>query len=472
MDDVTASTKNTLTTGYMVGDLIPIAYMNSNTGALTAPSYTYLQIPKATFSSQCSDNSFAQFTKSTPYSSCNRQVYDLSAGCSTILNATIMFSKTYVASISKTTTQIPSNYVQINPRTVTSDKLGTLNYIPPSTFNVDANGNKICSNAITRVAYVITYDKGITAVQVDLWLTTVNFTSTTSSQQMFVPQWTSITFAYQSTALLDKGVVRNNSGNPGYNRGSPVIAGALTTVTAFENSLGVSQQSAIMQPIGGFNVYQGDCNGMSPVTVTFDQDLVSSCQLSLSLDDLRTICSKNDITILRQVDNYFNSFARFGNANLTNSNDWVTVQEDGGPFSTWDESTYTCNSLSGGSQYEIIIAQQGSTTNGQWKIAGVKRSRIAKKWRFNVGTSTLIGASTNNNSTTQKFWPEWRIRFVHLQSQSTSKSIYPIPNLLPSLPKDVFYPFELLSSGSTIPTPTSTIVLLIIIATVTPYVMY
>jgi tectonic-1/3 len=361
-------------------------------------------------------------------------IANLSTSCSTALNATAMLTNLYIAiapTIVTTTTMASNLFTNINIRNVTSDTTnGTLNYVP-STIYSTSGGINYCQNAITRVAYIIYYNTGnISKVEADVWLTTV------SSDAPYLTQYTSVTYVYGASTSV--GLIRNNSGSPGYRRGSVVIGGALTSVTAVTNTQGTTQQSAILQSVNGLTIYRGDdCNQLTPLSVTFDQDLISACKLTLTLDQLRTLCTNNDIPILTHVDSAFSHLGRFGDANLYNTNDWVTITKADGPTATWDESTSTCNALAAGTQYEMVVAQQGSTTNGQWKIVGVRRYRFAQKWRF-----------SDDGSTTKSFWVQWRVRFIHLQGQSSGKSVAPIPNLLPRLPQDVFYPFTLSSSAS------------------------
>jgi hypothetical protein len=266
---------------------------------------------------------------------------------------------------------------------------------------------------------------------VDLWLTTV------AAGTNFLTQYTSLTFVKGSSSNYEMGLMRNVSGSPGYVRGSPIVAGSIASLTQGTNTL-----QAIKQTVSGFTLYRGDdCSQMLPTTVTFDQDMISSCRLTLTLAQLKTICTNNDIPILAQVDSLYTYFGRFGDASLYNINEWVQMQQADGPTATWDDTTSTCNALAAGTQYEFVIAQQGSTNNGQWKIAGVRRYRFPQKWKFNTEDPAI---------TTRPFWVQWRVRFVHLNGQSSGKSVAPIPNLLPQLPEDVFYPFTL--SSSAIPT--------------------
>jgi hypothetical protein len=94
--------------------------------------------------------------------------------------------------------------------------------------------------------------------------------------------------------------------------------------------------------------------------------------------------------------------------------------------------------MSSGLEYEFVIARAASKFNEQWKIVGVKRSIITKKWQFTKSDPTQK----------QTYHLEFRVRFTRLPSQDTTMRVSKVPNLLPALPEDIFYPFSLFKSGS------------------------
>ena len=100
--------------------------------------------------------------------------------------------------------------------------------------------------------------------------------------------------------------------------------------------------------------------------------------------------------------------------------------------------TNTCHSIAAGLEYHFIIARAAAKNNEQWKIVGASRSRIASKWRF----------TKSNPLDKQSFWIQYRVQFVRLPSQESTLRVSKIPNLLPSLPEDIFYPFSLLKSSA------------------------
>lgn len=217
-------------------------------------------------------------------------------------------------------------------------------------------------------------------------------------------------------------MIRTRSGNPGYYKTKPLLAGY--TVTN-------GQKSAIFQQVQGLTAPIGyGCQSWE--SVLFDVDSVYSCSLALNISALQTLCTQNSIS---QISSTITQIGRYGNADYTNINDWVSILTDTSPIATWNSLKNTCNNIAGGVEYQIVIAKSGAVINEQWKVQGVKKVYYPLTWTFRGDMS-----STNN------FWVETRVRFVRVSGQPTIQKNYPAPNFLPFLPQDVFYPFSLIYS--------------------------
>ena len=212
-----------------------------------------------------------------------------------------------------------------------------------------------------------------------------------------------------------------------------------------------SVKNAIYQHYLGLTAPTGyDCSSKS--SILFDVDAVFSCSFTYTLSQLKAACLSNTFSQLESNATYV---GRYGNADYTNTNDWVAIVEDSKPSSvsifhivnsinphlkTWDELTQTCNNIAAGIEYQIVISKSGSVQNEQWKVQGIQRSRYSLTWTF-----------SGDNTKTNTFWIETRVKYVRTENQETIQKNYPAPNFLPFLPEDVFYPFSLLLSSSSQP---------------------
>ncbi|KAL9649049.1 hypothetical protein ABK040_008426 [Willaertia magna] len=403
----TPSATNTNPNHYVYGDHIKTS---SNFFSVAYPANSLL----------CELTSYVKYLQNKPSSTC-QMTFSTSSSLFSACGDVLSLSTINSLKVSRVgSPSLSSDYFLVSFGTLTlvnSDGSETSLSLPIST--VFDNTLNICRFAVIGTKYYITFeeDSTISSVTVDLRFKHVSVGTVERSAEVL--------FINSTSTEWKDGTIRPNSGNPGYKRAMPVLAGKLTTNAA---------KSAILQNINGIEIKTGlSCSSTSQITFDVDQDI--GCSTSLSLSELKSLCTTNTIS---ELSFDYTHVGRFGNADFHNVNDWVKITSESKPSATWDDLTNTCNNLAAGVEYQFVIAKAGSVYNEQWKIAGVRRMYYPLKWKF-----------TNKDPTSkQLFWIENRIRFIRISNQPLVQKNYPAPTLLPFLPEDVFYPFSLLSSSS------------------------
>ncbi|KAG2389605.1 hypothetical protein C9374_014165 [Naegleria lovaniensis] len=434
---------NQKTDTYLYGDKIP-----TTTSPISSTlTLTYLTVPRSHSSELCDTSSFVKFAQSDEFThSCYwipTSVDTLQSRCSNQFSYDKLIS-TVVGTVANPNS---NNFKAVSVAqliSVSSTGVETVlsNTNIATTYTV---ATQTCTNAVIGMGYYFsTTDTGtISSVQLIVKVATlVNPSSVTLTNN--------VQFINGTINDYLIGTTRPKSGNPGYIRKKPLLAGY--TVTN-------NQKSAIYQQVDGLTAPTGyGCS--SKTSILFDVDSVYSCSLSLNISELQSLCLKNSIS---QLSSPVTQIGRYGNADYTNTNDWVAILQDSTPSSTWDSLKSTCNNIAGGVEYQVVIAKSGSVQNEQWKVQGVKRVYYPLTWAF-------TGDTTSSNT----FWIETRVRFVRVSGQETIQKNYPAPNFLPFLPEDVFYPFSLIYSsdapGSTF-TVSSTNWFLVLISSLLTFVL-
>ena len=84
----------------------------------------------------------------------------------------------------------------------------------------------------------------------------------------------------------------------------------------------------------GLSVYTGlDCLKRQRSYLQFEDNLVTSCRLKLTLAELEAVCSLNEMDFLLELEDEVNAIGKFGNADYLNINEWLTVQQSDNPAS-------------------------------------------------------------------------------------------------------------------------------------------
>lgn len=413
------ATTDTSTTGYRIGNKIPIA---ESVDATTVNPTGYLKLYGSGLTSECTTyGQFALFdTTIYPSRSCVQKITDLSTACSTILNLQTYYNGIFVGTSSAGGTS-KSSYTEI---TVRSDS-------PSGTTTYNAGATFTCTNAVKSLTYIVTRTNSqISKVEALFELDNIELTTLPSSTSpYYYEQSFSVIFTDGGDSTFVNNTFTIRSGSPGYQIGSNVKSGIYATDNVVE---------AISERINGFQVYGGvDCTSNNLVSVGFGEDTITSCRLQLTVNELETLCTtvRNDadhampyISTIQED----NRLGRFGNALNYNVTDWIRIYFSTRPTPTWTATDSSCSNIGAILNTDIVIARAGSVVNEQWEIIGAYSQQITTTWKFDSSLGT-----------TNDFYIQFRTNFVQLPSQEKGQKLYPVPALLPELPRDVFYPFTL-----------------------------
>ncbi len=210
----------------------------------------------------------------------------------------------------------------------------------------------------------------------------------------------------------------------------------------------------------GLTVLGSDSNGLCQpnyVTVTFGEDLVSGCILSLDFNDLQNCDTlRTQVLQLLQGSVTVTHVGMYGDAYYQNISDWVEIVaqvpsqvhiEFLGTMLTLLKTDFISSSgclMPTSVYYTILVANIGSISNAQSKIVGVLVQYEITDWLALL--DTCIGMQCQMYK--QNFEVNTIVNFAWVQQQATNK-VFPNPPF-PRVPSDVFYPFYI-NSGSKLP---------------------
>ncbi|CAG9316026.1 unnamed protein product [Blepharisma stoltei] len=328
----------------------------------------------------------------------------------------------------ETTTSI--NYYQIYKRD-TSTNTQTLIPITTLTTTFDST-NCICKNAFLEAHYTVwTNNKQNATDQIyaTVVIADLSLSSCTSTAIGNVTQQFSVKF------LTTSGLEQKRSGNPGYVKGKPVLAGTLSdkVISQFDDGIqlyGASSKGACISSsstpvMGGIQ------------SLNFGQDAVYSCYLEYTLSQLETACTTSNLqmSIFSYQDIAY--IGIFGDADANTLSDWVAVNTDAmaNPTAEFNSTSKTCK-LPNLVSYDIFYTETGDLTNPQPKIVYVKKSVKNNPWEF----------KKQQSGDTQIFLNTVVFSFIEYTEKYDPYGSPPL-DPIKVMPDDVIYPFRY-SSGS------------------------
>ena len=367
---------------------------------------------------------------------------------------------------------------------------------PPATSSVFSNVTGCsCTNAVVGLSYTVSYNSAsqkITAAGVTIVTTKLaQSVSACGVKPLSVPVSTSVTFVpdiapvvSSSTYSASSEIFQGRSGGPGYVRGSPILSGVIvssdgavgsgviqtsTTKTAIARSASPNSFMKAYENLAGgvgFSLagltIRGPKSGGScaafPLTgtadsatllpVTFGEDMAVSCELKLTRSQLQSLCSSlggaqsstatyvglgsvsTDSTSTATVSTHIGSF---GNADPWKTWQWhaINVPTSGGSTGpSWDSVNGRCSNLVSGIDIEFLVAPIGSALNPQFKIMASRLSYSTSTWSY-----------TRPDSQKQTFLLTSTVTFTYYSKGDLSTVYKPAPQIAPSMPSDIWYPF-------------------------------
>lgn len=425
---------------YKSGDPIQIIYGNDTLG--------YLLLPRALSSEYCTDFNPASYLFDQTFE-CVRNIQSLPTECEmapalkastyfhdfTIIPSPGIFKDLNITEeniSSELITDLYNSNLTVPFTNVTFCKdFQCISFEQSSRTSILPTYNRtehICYNVVEKVFYEILYKgtAGIMSIDIKIHLTDVRNLNVRMTQ------------TFSTEFKQSKGIPMRKSGNPGYVKSEPIIAGTMEQSVTNQKTvqlikLNIDRNNWLTLPMSTAN---GECSRTTRVPVKFGQEIRTGCFIRATNNDLRTLCKQlqNQTTNILLGNSVYTHVASFGNTSVTDVGDWVPIlgvnrRPELLPF----EQRYC--SLALGLQIQVIFAQVGSISNPQSKILGVaynfeQRSKIYSQCldQFCQGTSShlleLVGSVTYVDA-----------------SQPVVEIIAEPPSYRFGVPFDFFYPF-------------------------------
>ncbi|XP_054714788.1 tectonic-3-like [Uloborus diversus] len=280
--------------------------------------------------------------------------------------------------------------------------------------------NSMCNNVVNKIEFVVETDSvaGVTKLETKFY-----YIDLTNDKRMFTQHF-SVNFKWFNTSDVSK-----RSGNPGYQVGMPILAGTNSS------SSGSDEPHFITVNLEGLSVLNKDSIGACSETrniIKFGINLKSSCFYKIRSRNCK-ITQESILNSLLGPSGKQLFVGIFGNANVSNPEDWIEVYHD--PEEKITDSEDTCfSSLE--LKIEIVYAAVGTVANPQFKILGVgyhyQKSKPIDLSCFPNCFDIIVSSSVSFFDITRPAVPQYA----------------KIPSIKADLPKDFFYPF-LYGKGTT-----------------------
>ncbi|GAB1608472.1 tectonic-3-like isoform X1 [Argonauta hians] len=286
-----------------------------------------------------------------------------------------------------------------------------------------------CINTVSKVAYTFVYNgtNGIISVSLTFHLMTLEQTATPFTQTF------SIEFRQLGT---EYNKYFKRSGNPGYIRGEPLLAG---TQTGSEISLSNDRTNWLTIPKTSAD---GICSGRNRVPVTFDVEMRTSCFVKTNMAEFPLLCkdfyAKFDFLWKQNATHV----AMFGNTPVSSVGDWVPILEQNRPPQSQFQAPNHCVQVVTGMEIQVLYAKVGSIYNPQVKIVGIS---------LTYDRPRTISLQCNDRVCAVNYQKEYSIELVTTVAfKDISRSALDIfakpAEEKDGLPFDFFYPFYSSSS--------------------------
>nr|XP_057919772.1 LOW QUALITY PROTEIN: tectonic-1-like [Doryrhamphus excisus] len=304
------------------------------------------------------------------------------------------------------------------------------NDINPNLITTPTN---VCANVVLKVLYVVTYSVSgqIVSAAVRLLLGHLHAKPLTLEQDF------AITFIQEN----NENVPEQNSGNPGYVLGRPLLSARATpeypscteyvTIIVFKTcmlSLTAVPTGLVRHHGDTVSIHQSSSNHncmsgahkRSPVL--FGVEATSGCTLRLEDSTNCSLVSQIVLDVL-QGHNYPQFVAAFGNSSVNNSLDWVSIQH------TYQPTESQACSIPLSLDLQIEWTKYGHLRNPQAQIVSVKQI-------IQTNTSDLVLLSTGTNAVSIRS----SVSFIDV-SAAALPGYRAMPTINAKLPADFFFPF-------------------------------
>jgi tectonic-1/3 len=257
----------------------------------------------------------------------------------------------------------------------------------------------------------------------------------------------------------------HKSGNPGYIRGMPLLAGILSgTAGAIDYNpeyyLGLSLIKEKVSP--GSRLIE--CTNLeedygSRVVVKFGENIVSGCTLNLRKSDFED-CAALRLRVFKLqtlTASKLTHYGTFGNASVNNQYDWIKAIQDPNSAVTGTvvqtDTLTTCANLLTNFDIEILYAKLGAATNPQSAIVGVRYKYTPGTFGWICDTPSdcvdpaLYSGGAENTAniglTAKPYKLRSSVTFAKVSENVAKLYVPPAPRLINPIPNDIWYPFNI-----------------------------
>ncbi|CAD5114739.1 DgyrCDS3780 [Dimorphilus gyrociliatus] len=417
---------------------------------------SYMSQPSPSHNQECLDGNPAEFLIDKTFS-CNRKITNFKEDCTGIegLNAQYYYKNFTILR----TPRIPTNVDDI------------LN--PPYSFPISCNKSNndlncfdgdlpepqlncslakcTCENVVETIFFKVYHESDtnstrIVSVKISAILKTI------SEEDTFVGQ--THTFDYlESRRESSESDIFIKSGNPGYLRGKPILAGKLEDVSQPDGS--IKQIINLSQDRNNWltmlaSLPGGKCAVTTDrVPIKFGENMRTGCLYQVTKSQLDKEClfiqdyiiqalMGENVTI-SGLQNWNRYIATFGNTFQTVTADWIQVVIINRPSGTPQSNPGICSGVVTSVHIQIAYANIGSLNNPQSRIVGVA-------YRFPQQTTSIkyqcsgLYCQPGTENQVQNFEISSSVEFVDISGKAEGVEAA-TPKLKQRLPEDFFYPF-------------------------------
>jgi hypothetical protein len=133
-----------------------------------------------------------------------------------------------------------------------------------------------------------------------------------------------------------------------------------------------------------------------------------------------------------------------GNADPLKPAEWVQLALPAASpqAAQYDPDTRICSNAIVGVHLQLMTAFVGKQGNAQRKIVAGRAQYISGSWQHSA-----------NVSAAQQYSVQTLVTWAHLPDQALAELLPPVPNVIPAVPSDFFFPFHVASTSDIMVNP-------------------
>jgi len=394
----------------------------------------FLTLPQNTGGGGCVESGTIEYLIERS-SACNRKISEEICTSGTALDATYYIKPDtllkFQSSADTVTAKVlyycvdGADYVfQSSGKTKTFDQVGSSLFpITATSSSVEEcigstnlqNIGGVCVNSVVNVTYEMKWEQNrIVNFTAYIYLANITTSSSIAGASQTVSQQFQVRFPFVSTNAL----LFSKSGNPGYDRGKPIIASESGDFLTDLNQ----QNLKLWQPFG-----IGLCADASTTSVLFGIDQTTSCALRLTLEDF-SVCEKLRLSIVQNSQqSLFGSnlfVSRVGNPRSGNQDALKIILDDSLNATlflndTASSLTGRCKDIPATVLYQFVYTDD-NYLNGfpVSEILAAKISFVRETWNMRCASDKTCITSSNRS---ESFIVTSQVSFIKIPASTTGQ---------------------------------------------------